>query len=103
MAYNGDRTEFQVAGISDIGAQTLNQQQEWDRIWQDTFRMLKSTAAEAIDSRTGMTLDQRNDEYNRLSVQYTGVLTNQGQVVNQIGATAQEFGQAMINALRGGR
>lgn len=103
MAYDGDRTEFQIAGISDIGAQTLSQQQEWDRIWQDTYRLLKATAAEAIDRFTGASLDQRNDEYNRLSVQYTGLLANQGQVVNQIGSTAQEFGQAMVNALRGGR
>lgn len=97
----GGLIEFLTNDIADIGTQTLNQQQLWDQIWENTRQRLTLTAADALDNLTGSTLQQRNDEYHRKSALYTGNLQQQGQVVNQIGSIATDTNARMVQTIRG--
>jgi hypothetical protein len=98
---SGGLIEFQTGPIADIGRQTLNQQQQWDSIWESTRARISATAAEALDVATGSSLQQRSDEYHRKSVLYTQNVGQQGQAVNQIGTIASETNAQMVSTIRG--
>ncbi len=96
----GGHIEFRTADIGDIGAQTAAQQAEWDAIWERCRTRLMATASEALDNMTGATLEDRNMEYNRKSVQYSANVAQQAVAVNQIRSIATETNAGMVAAMR---
>ena len=98
----GGLIEFQTGPIADIGSQTLNQQQQWDAIWDSTRARISATAADALDVATGSSLQERSDEYHRKSLAYTQNVQQQGQAVNQIGDIASDTNARMVSTIRGG-
>lgn len=98
---SGGLIEFLTNDIADIGTRTVNQQQQWDQIWENTRQRLAATAADALDGATGATLQERNDEYHRRSALYTQNLQQQGNVVNQIGSIATDTNARMVQTIRG--
>lgn len=97
----GGLIEFRTGEISTIGSQTLSQQGEWDAVWDRCRSRISATASEALDTATGSSLEQRNQEYHRKSAQYSQNVGQQGQAVNQIGNIATETNQNMVNTIRG--
>jgi hypothetical protein len=101
MTNPGGLIEFQTGGISDIASQTMNQQQQWDDVWNRCRSRISSTASEALDSATGSSLEERNQEYHRRSAQYSQNVGQQGKAVQQIGTIATDTNQNMVNTIRG--
>lgn len=98
----GGLIEFQTGPIGDIGSQTMNQKAVWDEIWNSTRAQISATAANALDAATGVSLEERNTQYNNRSTQYSQNVQLQGQAVNQIGTIATETNAAMVRAMRRG-
>lgn len=97
----GGLIEFRTGEISNIGSQTLSQQGEWDAVWERCRSRISATASEALDTHTGSSLEERNQEYHRKSALYSQNVGQQGQAVNRIGTIATETNASMARTIRG--
>lgn len=93
--------EFKTQNITDIGATTLTQQGTWDQIWERCRAKIGAAAAEALDQQTGLSLEERSQQYHQRSAMYSSNVGAQGQAVNQIGGIATETNANMVRAIRG--
>jgi len=101
MPDSGGLIEFQTGGIDAIANQTMNQQQQWDDVWNRCRSRISSTASEALDNATGSSLEERNQEYHRRSAQYSQNVGQQGKAVQQISNIATDTNQNMVKTIRG--
>ncbi|TDC13084.1 hypothetical protein E1265_28595 [Streptomyces sp. 8K308] len=103
MSFNG-LIHFRNENLDSIQSQTLGQQDEYTRIWQDVQRQIMGlVAAGQVDAQIGATLEERDRIFQQQAAGYDESVTSQNTAIRNVQNIGNEGGAAMVRAAAGGR
>ncbi|MPQ97031.1 hypothetical protein GB931_03640 [Modestobacter sp. I12A-02628] len=93
--------KFDTEQIAAISSVTTAHREQWDSIWNGVRSKLSATAAEALSSTVGGSLDQRSAEYHAKTQQHVDNMASQSSAVQRVGTTASDYNDQMTRTIAG--